>query len=139
MSSNYVPSQPARHLLDIYDAWERRLRAEAEAEGEAKGRAEGKEAGRAEGKEAGRAEGKEAGRAVGKEAGRAVGFAIGELQGIRETLVACYRARFGDFPAEFHAIVEATADVATLRRWVALCAAATADDITAAFSAASPR
>ena len=64
----------------------------------------------------------------------------GVEQGMRESIEACYRARFSDFPAELGAAVTAMNDVATLRRWVQLCATAPAEDIAdAMLPARQPR
>jgi hypothetical protein len=106
----------AKKLRDIYDDWERRVQEQSEARGEEKGRTEGMK----EGMKEGRTEGEQA--------------------GIRESIEACYRARFGDFPADLRAAVDAMNDVVTLRRWVALCATVPAEDIAAAIlPAGQPR
>ena len=76
----------------------------------------------------------------GEEKGMKEGRKEGEQKGIRESIESCYRARFGDFPADLRAAVEAMNDVATLRRWVALCATVPAEDIAAAIlPAGQPR
>jgi hypothetical protein len=92
----------AKKLLDIYDDWERRVRADAEAQREVEGRAKGR------------------------------------VIGLRKGFVICYRARFGDVPAELSAVVEAMNDADTLLRWVELCATAPARDIAAALASAAP-
>lgn len=74
----------------------------------------------------------------GEERGEKKGREEGVEQGMRESIEACYRARFGDFPAELRAVVTAMTDVATLRRWVALCATAPAEEIAAAMLSAGP-
>lgn len=64
----------------------------------------------------------------------------GEQKGIRGSIEACYRTRFGDFPAELRAALAAMTDVATLRRWMNLCVTAPAEHIAdAMLSARQPR
>jgi len=64
----------------------------------------------------------------------------GEQKGIRESIEACYRTRFGDVPADLHAAIAAMTDVATLRRWMNLCVTAPAEHIAdAMLSARQPR
>jgi hypothetical protein len=64
----------------------------------------------------------------------------GEQKGIRESIETCYRTRFGDVPADLHAVIAAMTDVATLRRWMNLCVTAPAEHIAdAMLSARQPR
>jgi hypothetical protein len=58
-------------------------------------------------------------------------------KGMRELLAGTYEARFGAMPPELRAALDATTDVATLRRWGGLFATASASEIAAAVLAAA--
>jgi hypothetical protein len=68
----------------------------------------------------------------GAEKGLEKGLEQGLEQGMRELLVGTYEARFGTMGEELRAALDATADVATLRRWGALFATAAEREIAAA-------
>jgi hypothetical protein len=65
------------------------------------------------------------------------GIEKGIEKGMRELLAGTYEARFGAMPAELGAALEATTDVMTLRRWGALFATASTDEIAAAVLASA--
>jgi hypothetical protein len=60
------------------------------------------------------------------------GFEQGLVRGLREGLVRLYHGRFGALPPALWEAIEATEDVPTLRSWLALFCAASADDLAAA-------
>ena len=56
-------------------------------------------------------------------------------KGLRQAILAVYRVRFGEMPAELAAIVEATREVARLERWIEQVSDCTAEDFAAALRA----
>jgi hypothetical protein len=63
---------------------------------------------------------------------RKEGLEEGREQGIRQSLVDLYEARFGSIPATLRAAIEATEDEDTLRQWVVLAGTGSAQEIGAA-------
>jgi hypothetical protein len=66
------------------------------------------------------------------------GIEKGAEKGLRDALVDLYQARFDTMPGALRETIEATTDVSTLRRWVALFGTATADEIAALLLEARP-
>jgi hypothetical protein len=76
----------------------------------------------------------------GKEEGMREGKKEGEVKGVRSSVIDLYRVRFGEPPPALQGAIEAMNDIPTLRRWLVLCATASAEDIAAAIlPAGQPR
>ncbi|NJL26439.1 MAG: hypothetical protein HC897_00500 [Thermoanaerobaculia bacterium] len=103
-----------RHGYESLDA----VRAEAKAEGEARGRAEGRAQGEAKGRAEGEARGRAKGRAEGEARGRAEGRAEAQLETLRAAILDLFTARGLSANDEVRAAIATCRDVALLKRWL---------------------